>query len=100
MNRVSALVSHLTMSADFTPAVPISVIRTDNAPAPLTTYSQAIQAGETVYVSGCLGMDPKTGQFVSEEINGQTEQALKNIQAILEAANARLSSVGKKVIIE
>ena len=60
-------------------------VHTDNAPAAIGPYSQAIKAGNTVYVSGQLPVDPKTGEFAGDDIKTQTKQSLTNIQNILKA---------------
>ncbi len=70
---------------------------TDSAPAALGPYSQAIVAGGFVFCSGTVGIDPHTGQ-VPEGIEAQTELALRNISAILEAAGASLADVVKTTI--
>ena len=68
------------------------VIRTPDAPSsPL--FSQAIKAGSTVYVSGIVGMDPKTNQMAGATIQEQTRQALINCQNILRAAGAAIDDV-------
>ena len=72
-------------------------VETDAAPAALGTYSQAIVAGGFVFCSGTAGIDPATGE-VAEGIEAQTEQALLNISAILEAAGASLSDLVKTTI--
>ena len=61
-------------------------IFTPNAPAAIGPYSQAVQAGNTVYVSGQLPIDPATGAFAGEDIASQTRQSLTNMKAILEEA--------------
>ncbi len=104
MNRLSTVLNQLSSSpmsspSNFTPNIPIRVVATANAPKALATYSQAVVAGDVVYCSGCLGMSPETNAFVSEEINGQTEQSLKNVQSIIEAAGADLTSVVKVTIL-
>ena len=68
-------------------------VSTDKAPKAIGPYSQAVIAGTTVYVSGQLGLDPSTGAFVPGSIREQTEQALKNIGAVLEAAGCTMQSV-------
>ncbi|MEW5313965.1 MAG: hypothetical protein WDW38_005495 [Sanguina aurantia] len=75
------------------------VISTDKAPAALGPYSQAIKAGNTLYVSGQLGLVPGTKEFAAGGVEGQTEQALKNMGAILEAAGGSYSSVVKTTIL-
>jgi 2-iminobutanoate/2-iminopropanoate deaminase len=68
------------------------IIRTPQAPvSPL--YSQAVRVGQTVYVSGTVGVDPKTGQMAGTTIQEQTRQALINCQSILRAAGASLADV-------
>jgi 2-iminobutanoate/2-iminopropanoate deaminase len=67
------------------------------APAALGPYSQAIVAGGFVFCSGTAGIDPETGQ-VAEGIEAQTEQALRNLSAILEAAGASLADLVKTTI--
>lgn len=72
----------------------LKVIQTTNAPAAIGPYSQAVVAGDTIYISGQLGMAPTTGQL-AEGITAQTKQALENIKAILLEAGANLSNVVK-----
>lgn len=73
-------------------------IQTDNAPAAIGPYSQAIKAGGFVFVSGQLPIDPQTGQFVAGGIAEQTGQVLKNLSAILEAAGSSLDRVVKTTV--
>ncbi|MFZ1675896.1 MAG: Rid family detoxifying hydrolase [Saprospiraceae bacterium] len=56
---------------------------TTNAPAPIGPYSQAIQAGKTLYISGQIAIEPSTGDLVTTTIEDETHQVLKNIGAIL-----------------
>jgi len=72
-------------------------IATEAAPAALGPYSQAIVAGGFVYCSGTVGIDPHTGQ-IPEGIEAQTELALRNISAILEAAGASMADLVKTTI--
>ena len=68
------------------------IIRTPDAPSsPL--FSQAIKVGSTVYLSGIVGMDPKTNQMAGSTVQEQTRQALINCQSILRAADATLEDV-------
>lgn len=73
-------------------------VQTDNAPAAIGPYSQAIKAGGFVFVSGQIPIDPKTGQFVSGGIAEQTEQVLKNVSAVLEASGSSLDQVVKTTV--
>ena len=69
------------------------VIKTEFAPAAVGPYSQAVCAGNMVFVSGQLGMDPKTGLLVDGGIEFQTQQALENVKSILSAAALTLENV-------
>ncbi|KAL7584117.1 reactive Intermediate Deaminase A, chloroplastic [Lactuca sativa] len=74
-------------------------VKTDKAPAALGPYSQAIKANNTLFVSGVLGLIPETGKFVSDSVEEQTEQILKNMGEILKASGASYSSVVKTTIM-
>lgn len=69
------------------------VIHTSQAPAALGPYSQAIKAGNTIYVSGQIPINPATGEFAGSTIQEQTRQSLTNVKNILEAAGTDLSHV-------
>ncbi|MEM6437891.1 MAG: RidA family protein [Cyanobacteria bacterium P01_D01_bin.115] len=73
------------------------IIQTDQAPAPVGPYNQAIVAtGSMMFVAGQIPLDPQTGQLVGgDDIAAQTEQAIANLIAILEAGGATLTSVVK-----
>ncbi len=70
-----------------------TAIHTEKAPAALGPYSQAIKAGNTIYVSGQLGLDPASGKFAGENAVAQARQALINIGNILEEAGASMKDV-------
>lgn len=72
-------------------------IHTDNAPAAIGPYSQAIQAGDFIYISGQIGVNPESGELVTG-IEEQTHQVLKNLQSILKEAKADFSKVVKFTI--
>jgi 2-iminobutanoate/2-iminopropanoate deaminase len=74
-----------------------TAVSTDAAPAALGPYSQAIVANGFVFCSGTVGIDPATGS-VPDGIEAQTEQALRNVDAILTAAGASLSTLVKTTI--
>ncbi|KAB2603975.1 ribonuclease UK114-like [Pyrus ussuriensis x Pyrus communis] len=74
-------------------------VHTDKAPAALGQYSQAIKVDNFVHVSGCLGLIPETGKFVSDNVVDQTEQVLKNMGEILKARGASYSSVVETTIL-
>lgn len=69
------------------------VISTPDAPAAIGPYSQAIQVGNTLYLSGQLGLNPKTGKFAPGGFEAQARQALKNQEAVLKAAGFSLDDV-------
>ncbi|MBP3918661.1 MAG: RidA family protein [Clostridia bacterium] len=70
-------------------------ISTANAPAAIGPYSQAIKAGNMIYTSGQIPLDPETGAIVGTEIKAQTEQVMKNLAAVLCAAGADFDHVVK-----
>lgn len=71
------------------------IISTSAAPGAIGPYSQAVQAGGFLYVSGQLPIDPASGLFAGEDITAQTRQSLSNIQAIVDSAGMTLSDVVK-----
>jgi 2-iminobutanoate/2-iminopropanoate deaminase len=73
-------------------------VQTDQAPAAIGPYSQAIRAGGFVFVSGQIAIDPATGQFISGGVAEQTRQVLKNLSAVLEAAGSGLDKVVKTTV--
>lgn len=73
-------------------------ISTENAPGAIGPYSQAVKAGNMVFCSGQIPIDPATGEFVSNNIAEQTHQVLKNLSAVLEAAGTDLNSVVKTTV--
>ena len=75
-----------------------TAIHTDLAPAAIGPYSQAIKAGNTIYVSGQLPIDPATGAFAGNDITTQTRQSLTNLKNILNAAGADLCDVVKTTV--
>lgn len=77
----------------------MNVISTSNAPAAIGPYSQALDLGDLVFVSGQLPVDPATGAFAGEDIQSQTRQSLENIKAILATAGADMSSVVKTTVL-
>jgi 2-iminobutanoate/2-iminopropanoate deaminase len=74
------------------------IISTEKAPGAIGPYSQAIKANGNVFVSGQIPIDPATGQFISDDVAEQTEQVLKNLSAVLEAAGTTLESVVKTTV--
>ena len=74
------------------------IISTEHAPSAIGPYSQAVKTGNMVFVSGQIPIDPQTGEFVSSEVAAQTEQVLKNLSAVLEAAGSSLNNVVKTTV--
>ena len=74
-------------------------IHTPNAPAAIGPYSQAVQAGNTLFVSGQLPIDPATGAFAGSDIASQTRQSLTNVRNILEAAGYTCADVVKTTVL-
>ncbi len=74
------------------------VMHTDRAPAAVGPYSQAIRAGGLVFTAGQIALDPATGAMVDGGIEEQTRQALRNLQAVLEAAGSDLAGVLKTTV--
>ena len=70
-------------------------IHTDNAPAAIGTYSQAIRAGNTVYLSGQIPLDPKTMQMVEGDIDAHITRVFENLKAVAEASGGSLAQVVK-----
>ena len=73
------------------------IIATENAPAAVGPYSQAIRAGDFIFTAGQIGFDPATGDL-ADGVEAQAEQSLKNVQAVLEAAGASMSDVVKATV--
>ncbi|MEA3308433.1 MAG: RidA family protein [Chloroflexota bacterium] len=74
------------------------VIATSAAPAAVGPYSQAIQTGQLVFTAGQLGLDPVTGKFAGTDVTAQTEQAMQNLQAVLQAAGSDVEQIVKTTI--
>ena len=70
-------------------------IATENAPAAIGPYSQAIACGDMLFTSGQIAIDPVVGDIVAKDIVGQTEQVMKNLQAVLAAAGTSMENAVK-----
>lgn len=77
----------------------ITSIHTVNAPAAIGPYSQAVRAGDFVFVSGQLPIDPATGEFVAGGVAEQAAQSLKNAAAILNEAGSSIGQVVKTTVL-
>lgn len=74
------------------------IVVTDKAPKAIGPYSAGVSTGHLVFTAGQLGMDPESGELVQGGIQAQTRQALKNLQAVLEAAGSGLEYVVKTTV--
>lgn len=74
------------------------IIQSDNAPAPIGPYSQAIQTGNMIFVSGQIALDAITGKLIDENISKETQKVMENIKAVLKAAGADMSNIVKSSI--
>lgn len=75
-----------------------TIINSPNAPAPIGPYSQAVLAQGVLYVSGQIALDPQSGNLVGTDIEGETHQVMKNLQAILQQAGLTFADVVKCTI--
>jgi 2-iminobutanoate/2-iminopropanoate deaminase len=74
------------------------IILTQDAPAPIGPYSQAVLSGDTLYTSGQIAIDPKTNELSLADIEAETRQVMENMKAVLEAAGMDFSNVVKTTI--
>src|SRR5947199_6140961 len=74
------------------------VIKTEGAPAAIGPYSQAVRANGFIFASGQIPLDPKTGEFVAGGVAEQTEQVMRNLTAVLEAAGSGLNRIVKTTV--
>ncbi len=75
-----------------------TIIKTPHAPAPIGPYNQAVLSGNTLYISGQIPINPKTGTLVEGNIEQETEQVMENLKAILQAADMTFENVVKTTI--
>jgi 2-iminobutanoate/2-iminopropanoate deaminase len=75
-----------------------TIINTPNAPKAIGPYSQAVRYGELLFVSGMLGMDPKTGEFAGSDIETQAMRVLENLKGVIEASGMSLQNVLKSTV--
>ena len=74
------------------------IILTENAPAPIGPYNQAVLKGNTLYTSGQIAINPVSGELITETIELETEQVMQNMKAVLEAAEMTFDNVVKTTI--
>jgi len=75
-----------------------SIIQTKKAPAAIGPYSQAVEVGDMLYTSGQIAINPSTGEIEMSTIEAETHQVMKNLGAVLQAANRTYSSIVKTTI--
>ena len=75
-----------------------NIVKTTNAPAPIGPYSQAVKSGNTLYTSGQIAINPKTGKLEMDSIEIETHQVMKNMKAVLNDANMTFDDVVKTSI--
>lgn len=71
------------------------IIHTPNAPAPIGPYNQAVLSGNTLYTSGQIAIDPKTGKLVTNDIQAETRLVMENLKAVLAAADMNFENAVK-----
>lgn len=76
----------------------VRIVHTDNAPAAIGPYSQAIVAGNFLYTAGQIPLDPNTGQIVQGDVTVQTERVMRNLTAVLDAAGTSWANVVKTTV--
>ena len=74
------------------------IIKTENAPAPIGAYNQAVLSGGTLYISGQIALNPVNGELTSGDISEETEQVMRNLKAILTEAGMSFENVVKSSI--
>jgi 2-iminobutanoate/2-iminopropanoate deaminase len=74
------------------------IIKTEDAPAPIGAYNQAVLAGDTLYISGQIAINPVNNELIMSNIQEETEQVMRNLKAILKAAGMDFSNVLKSSI--
>lgn len=74
------------------------IIKTDNAPAPIGPYSQAVLANDTLYISGQIAINPITGKIEGKSLEEETHQVMRNLKAVLEAAGFSFKNIVKTSI--
>ncbi|MFT6827151.1 MAG: 2-iminobutanoate/2-iminopropanoate deaminase, partial [Roseivirga sp.] len=72
-----------------------TIVISKDAPAPIGPYSQAVKAGDTLYISGQIPFDEATGEMINENITEETHQVMKNIEAILSSAGMSFENIVK-----
>ena len=74
------------------------IIKTDNAPKPIGPYNQAVIAGNYMFISGQIALNPKNGELITDDINNETTQVMENLKAILAESSLTFDNVVKTTI--
>ena len=74
------------------------IIKTDNAPKPIGPYNQAVIAGDYMFISGQIALNPKNGKLITDDINRETTQVMENLKAILSESSLTFDNVVKTTI--
>ena len=74
------------------------IIKTDNAPKPIGPYNQAVIAGDYMFISGQIALNPKNGKLITDDINNETTQVMENLKAILSESSLTFDNVVKTTI--
>ena len=94
----SHAIANCLLPIDLSLAMQKNIIKTSQAPAPIGPYSQAVQAGNLLFISGQVALNPATGAIEATDVAGETEQVMKNLNAVLSEAGYDFSHVGKTTI--
>ena len=76
----------------------MNYLKSNNAPEPIGPYSQAVEINGFIFTSGQIAINPQTGDIISHDIEEQTRQVIKNMQAVLQAGNSSLDKIVKTTI--
>ncbi|MDF1683219.1 MAG: RidA family protein [Legionellaceae bacterium] len=98
MNKILSIILLTNLSLNAVAGNLKKDIMTENAPAPIGTYSQAIQSGNITYISGQIGIVPKTGELVSGVFSEQVNQVLKNIASVVKVAGGTMNDLVKVTV--
>ena len=74
------------------------IIKTENAPKPIGPYNQAVIAGNYIFISGQIALNPESGQLITDEIKKETTQVMENLKAILSEASLTFENIVKTTI--
>lgn len=96
--KVAVIVAAVCLTTTFVPllaGIGTTKVVTEQAPAAIGPYSQAVHAGNYLFISGQIGIDPAVGKITTDKVELQTRQAIKNIEAIMQAHGLRLENIVK-----